>query len=255
MHHLDAGTAVVLAAAALVAGAVNAVAGGGSLISFPALLWAGYSPVVANITNAVALLPGYAGGTFGYRPELRGQGARARGLVAVSVAGAVVGSVLLLAGPASVFSRVVPWLILFSCAVLAAQPAVARRLRARNPGGSAGGGLHPALLAAQLAGAVYGAYFGAGLGVLMLALLGIFVDDGLQRLNALKGLLSLVINAVAVLCFVVTGRVAWEAVAIMAVASLVGGRGGVTLARRLDERVLRLMVIAFGVAVAGKLLL
>jgi uncharacterized membrane protein YfcA len=254
MHHLGAGTAAGLAAAALVAGAANAVAGGGSLISFPTLLWAGYSPVVANITNAVALLPGYAGGTLGYRAELRGQGVRIRALTAVSVAGAVLGSVLLLAGPASVFSRIVPWLILFSCAVLAAQPAVARWLRSRNAGAHGGRRVPPALLACQLIGAVYGAYFGAGLGVLMLALLGIFVDDGLQRLNALKGLLSLVINAVAVLCFVVTGRVAWEAVAIMAVASLVGGRAGVSLARRLDEGVLRLLVIAFGVAVAIKLL-
>ncbi|TMD96096.1 MAG: sulfite exporter TauE/SafE family protein [Chloroflexi bacterium] len=256
MHHLDTGTAVALAAAALVSGGVNAVAGGGSLISFPALLWAGYDPVVANITNAVALLPGYLGGTLGYRRELRGQWARARGLGAVSVAGAVLGSVLLLAGPAAVFSRIVPWLILFSCAVLAAQPAVARWLRSRNAGGGGGGGgLASPLLASQLLAAVYGSYFGAGLGVLTLALLGIFVDDGLQRLNALKGLLSLVINAVAVLCFVVTGRVAWAAVAIMAVASLVGGRAGVTLARRLDERVLRVLVIAFGVAVAVRLLL
>jgi uncharacterized membrane protein YfcA len=255
MHHLDAGVTAVLAAAALIAGAVNAVAGGGSLISFPALLWAGYAPVVANITNAVALLPGYAGGTFGYRPELRGQGRRIRALTVVSVAGAVLGSVLLLEGPASVFSRIVPWLILFSCAVLAAQPAVARWLRSRNSGSHRSRGLPVPLLASQLLGAVYGAYFGAGLGVMMLALLGIFVDDGLQRLNALKGLLSLVINLVAVLCFLVTGRVAWEAVAIMAVASLVGGRAGVTLARRLDEGVLRILVIAFGVVVAIKLLL
>ena len=256
MHHVDAGAAVVLAAAGLIAGAVNAIAGGGSLISFPALLWAGYAPVVANITNAVALLPGYAGGTFGYRRELRGQEARARRLLGVSVAGAVAGSVLLLAGPASVFSRVVPWLILFSCAVLAAQPAVARRLRSRRAAPAAEDGhVAPALLAAQLVGAAYGAYFGAGLGVLMLALLGIFVDDGLQRLNALKGLLSLVINLVAVACFLVTGRVAWGAVAIMAVASLLGGRAGVTLARRLNERLLRVLVIGFGLGVAIRLLL
>jgi uncharacterized membrane protein YfcA len=252
MPHLDATTAAVLAGAAFVAGGVNALAGGGSLISFPALLWAGYAPVVANVTNTVALLPGYLGGTLGYRPELAGQAARARRLVAASVAGAVLGSVLLLAGPDTLFRRLVPWLILFSCAVLAAQPAIARRLRDRH--GAARGAGTPALLAAQLIGAVYGAYFGAGLGVLMLAVLGIFVDDGLQRLNALKGLLSLVINLVAVLCFVVAARVAWEAVAIMAVASLVGGRAGVTLARRLDDRVLRLLVVAFGVAVAVKLL-
>jgi uncharacterized membrane protein YfcA len=253
MPHLDLTRAAVLAGAALVAGGVNSVAGGGSLLSFPALLWAGYAPVVANISNTVALLPGYAGGTLGYRPELAGQRARALRLVAVSVAGAVLGSVLLLDGPASVFSRLVPWLILFSCGVLAVQPAVARWLRSRN--GEGRGDVPTALLAVQLAGSVYGAYFGAGLGVLMLASLGIIVEDGLQRLNALKGLLSLVINLVAAVCFVVAGRVAWGVVAIMAVASLVGGRFGVTLARRLDDRVLRVLVIAFGVGVAVRLLL
>jgi uncharacterized membrane protein YfcA len=253
MPHLDAATAAVLAGAALVAGAVNAVAGGGSLISFPALLWAGYPPVVANVTNAVALLPGYAGGTLAYRPELAGQGARARRLVAVSTAGAALGSVLLLAGPEDVFSRLVPWLILFSCAVLAAQPAIGRWLRTRTA--AARGDASPLLLAIQLIGGMYGAYFGAGLGVLMLAVLGIFVEDGLQRINALKGLMSLVINLVAAVCFVVAGRVAWDAVAIMAAASLVGGRLGVTLARRLHEGLLRALVIGFGVAVAIRLLL
>ena len=207
MPQLDVATIALLSGAAFVAGAVNAVAGGGSLISFPALLWAGYTPVVANVTNTVALLPGYGSGTLAYRPELAGQGARALRLVAVSVAGALLGSFLLLAGPASLFQRLVPWLILFSCAVLAAQPAIARWLRSRRGGPAAGAGLP--LLAGQLAGAVYGAYFGAGLGVLMLALLGILVDDTLQRLNALKGLLSLVINLVATLCFVAAGRVAW----------------------------------------------
>jgi uncharacterized membrane protein YfcA len=167
----------------------------------------------------------------------------------------VLGSVLLLAGPGEVFSRVVPWLILFSCAVLAAQPAVGRWLRSRSPGDPGRDGVPVALLTTQLLAAVYGAYFGAGLGVLTLALLGIFVDDGLQRLNALKGLLSLVINLVAVLCFLASGRVAWAAVAIMAVASLLGGRAGVTMARRLDDRVLRGLVIAFGAAVAIRLLL
>ena len=253
MPHLDLGTGAALAAAAFVAGGVNAVAGGGSLISFPALLWVGYAPVVANVTNTVALLPGYAGGTMGYRPELAGQRSRALRLVAVSVAGAVLGSVLLLAGPASVFSRLVPWLILFSCAILAAQPAIARWLRGRA--GEERSDVSAGLVAAQVAAAVYGAYFGAGVGVMMLATLGIFLEDGLQRLNALKGLLSLVINLVAAVCFVVAAKVVWTAVAIMAVASLLGGRLGVTLARRLDDRVLRVLVIAFGVAVAIRLLL
>jgi uncharacterized protein len=245
----------LLTGAALLAGAVNAAAGGGSLISFPALLWAGYPAVVANVTNTVALLPGYGGGTLAYRPELAGQGRRARVLSAVSVAGAVLGSLLLLGGPAAVFSRLVPWLILFSCAVLAGQPAIAGWLRRRETDAGRPGERSPILLGAQLAGAVYGAYFGAGLGVLMLALLGIFVDDRLQRLNALKALLAFVINVVAAVCFVAAGRVAWAAVAIMAVGSMVGGQVGVAAARRLDDRVLRALVIAFGAAVAVRLLL
>jgi uncharacterized protein len=251
--HLDASADAVLAGAALLAGAANAIAGGGSLISFPALLWAGYPPVTANVTNTVALLPGYAGGTLAYRRELAGQGRRMRMLSAVSVAGALLGSLLLLVGPAALFSRLVPWLILLSCALLAAQPVIARWLRRRR---SAGRGERSwALLAAQLVGAAYGAYFGAGVGVLMLALLGIFVEDGLQRLNALKGLLSLVINLVAAVCFVAVGRVAGEAVAIMAAASMAGAQLGVVAARRLGDRLLRVLVVAFGVAVALRLLL
>jgi uncharacterized protein len=252
--HLDATTVAALIGAALVAGAVNAAAGGGSLISFPALLWAGYPPVVANVSNTVGLLPGFGGGTLAYRGELAGQGRRARVLAAVSAGGAVLGSVLLLGGPASIFSGLVPWLILFACALLATQPAIAGWLRRRHPDAGRPGERSPVLLAAQLVGAVYGAYFGAGLGVLMLALLGIFVDDRLQRLNALKGLLALVINVVAAACFLVAGRVAWVAVAIMAVGSMVGGRVGVAAARRLDDRLLRALVIAFGVAVAVRLL-
>ena len=253
--HPDAATVAVLTCAALLAGAVNAVAGGGSLISFPALLWAGYPPVVANVTNTVALLPGFGGGTLAYRAELAGQERRVRLLAGVSVGGAVLGSLLLLVGPASLFSRLVPWLILFACAVLAAQPAIAGLLRRRHPDAGRPGERSPVLLAAQGVSAVYGAYFGAGLGVLMLALLGIFVDDRLQRLNALKGLLALVVNVVASVCFVAAGRVAWLGVAIMAVGSLVGGQVGVAAARRLDDRVLRAGVIAFGTAVAVRLLL
>jgi uncharacterized protein len=232
---------------------VNAVAGGGSLISFPALLWAGYPALTANVTNTVALLPGYLGGTIGYRRELAGQRGRAVRLAAISVAAAVAGAALLLASPARLFRDVVPWLILFSCALLAAQPWLAARLarlestRAEDRA--------PGLVAGQVACGAYGAYFGAGLGVMMLAVLGIFLRDDLQRLNALKGLLSLVINAVAVLAFVIFGPVAWGPVAVMAVLSLLGGQSGVLVARRLPAPALRAAVIAFGIAVALVLLL
>jgi hypothetical protein len=258
---------VLLAAAAFLAGGINAVAGGGSLVSFPALLLAGYPALTANVTNSVALLPGYLGGSLSYRPELRGQRSRVLTLGSISVAGAVLGAVLLLAGPAGLFKRLVPWLILGACALLLAQPWIGRRVGEREAARMAAvatgerraprrrfGEVSPALLAAQLVSAVYGAYFGAGLGVIMLAVLGIFLVDTLQRVNALKGLLSLIINAVAVLWFAVFASVAWVPVAVMAPAALLGGVAGVAVARRLDDRVLRAAVVCFGVAVGVRLL-
>lgn len=250
----------MLAAAALVAGAVNAVAGGGSLISFPALLAAGYPAVVANVTNTVALSPGYLGGTFGYRRELAGQRRRALTLGLVSVTGALLGAWLLLVSSPKLFERIVPFLILLACGLLAAQAPLSRLLGRRPAGRDAPGAARTArrhgavLLAAQFLAAAYGAYFGAGLGIMMLAILGIFVADSLQRLNALKGLLSLVINLVGALYFALFADVVWVAVAVMAAASLLGGQAGVLLARRLNDQALRWLVIAFGVVVGVRLL-
>jgi uncharacterized membrane protein YfcA len=249
--HVNAAHIAILALAGMVAGAINAMAGGGSLISFPALLSVGYSPLVANVTNTVALVPGYFGGSVAYRAELEGQRAEVIRLGAISLVGAVVGAVLLLAAPASVFGRIVPWLILLACALLLAQPFV-RRLVEK---GEAEGTRHAILvLGAQFLAAVYGGYFGAGLGVLMLAFLGIFLHDTLQRLNALKGLLSLIINLASALFFVLFAPVAWFPVVIMALASLAGGHLGVQIARHLSNTLLRAVVILFGVAVAVKLL-
>jgi uncharacterized protein len=258
---LDLAAGALLAGAAFLAGAVNAVAGGGSLISFPALLAAGYPALTANVTNTVALCPGYVGGTLGYRRELGGQRRRAVTLGLVSVAGALAGSVLLVRSPAELFEAVVPFLILLACALLAVQTRLARFVADRlgphpEPGSEGGAGWRvPLLLGAQFLAATYGAYFGAGLGIMMLAILGIFVADTLQRLNALKGLLSLVINLVGAAFFAFFADVVWAAVAVMAVASLLGGQAGVLLARRLDDRLLRWLVVAFGVVVAVRLLL
>src|SRR5687768_4296059 len=172
-------TAALLAGAGLMAGGVNALAGGGSLISFPALLAAGYPPVTANVTNTVALVPGYAGSVAGGRAELVGQGGRIRSLAVAGVVGAVLGSVLLLTTPSDVFRAVVPFLILLACGLLLAQPRLAAHVQA---GGAshAGWGLQLSVLLA----AVYGAYFGAGLGVLLLGLLGVFLAERLQVVNA-----------------------------------------------------------------------
>jgi uncharacterized membrane protein YfcA len=234
----------LLAGAGFLAGAVNAVAGGGSLISFPALLAVGQPAVTANVTNAVAVVPGYLGGTIGYRRELAGQKPRALRLAASSVVGAVCGAILLLVTSERLFKAVVPFLVLFSTALLAVQPLLSRYAR-RPAGGEHGVRLH----AMNFAAAVYGGYFGAGLGIMLLALLGISIDDELQRLNALKGLLSLVVGLVAATYFALFGPVQWDAAAIMAVTSLGGGQAGVVLARRLDDAVLRWVVVAFGTAV------
>jgi len=256
MTSLEPAQIGLLAGAALVAGAVNAVAGGGSLISFPALLAVGYPALTANVTNSVALTPGYFGGTLGYRRELTGQRGRILALGAISAAGAVIGAVLLLISSAALFERIVPWLIFLACGLLAAQTRLARLVRDRRPDGPADADGHTApLFAAQFLAAAYGAYFGAGVGIMMLAILGIFLADNLQRLNALKGLLSFLISVVAAVSFLLFADVSLLAVAVMAVASLLGGQLGVLLARRLDDRTLRWLVIAFGVAVGLRLLL
>jgi uncharacterized protein len=251
---LEAPQVALLAAAALAAGAVNAVAGGGSLISFPALLAVGYSALRANVTNTVALCPGYLGGSLGYRRELAGQGARVRALGATSVAGALLGASLLLLSPAGLFEALVPYLIFLACGLLAAQPWLSRVVRERTerPGGARRRplGLH----ASQFLAGAYGAYFGAGLGIMTLAILAIFVADRLQRLNALKGLLSLLINLVAAVYFALLAEVAWSVALVMMAASLLGGQAGVVLARRLDDRLLRLLVVVFGVVVGARLL-
>src|SRR4051795_8760341 len=249
MVDLGAWEIALLGGAGLVAGAVNAVAGGGSLISFPALLAVGYPSVPANVTNNVALLPGYVGGTVAYRRELSGQGRRARRLGATSAAGGLAGAVLLDVSPPGVFEAIVPFLILLSCALLVAQPAAARAVERRGHRGRPG-----VVHAGTFLAAVYGGYFGAGLGIMLLAVLGAFLPDDLQRLNALKGLLSLVISAVAVVYFALFGPVAWAAAAVMAVASLVGGQSGVRIARRLSATALRWLVVVFGTGVAIVLL-
>jgi uncharacterized protein len=248
---VDAGTAALLAAAGFGAGAVNAVAGGGSLISFPALLAAGYPSIAANVTNSVALLPGYLGGSLAYRRELAEQGGRIRALAATSALGAAAGAALLLVSPAGLFEAIVPWLILAACLLLALQPraaAVARRHRG-HPGSRVA--LHATLFAAAL----YGGYFGAGLGIVLLALLGVLLPDELQRLNALKGVLSLLVAAVSAAGFALFGPIAWDAALIVGGACLLGGVAGVRVARRLPAPVLRGVVIVFGCAVAIALLL
>jgi uncharacterized membrane protein YfcA len=243
---MDAQTAALLAAAGFGAGAVNAVAGGGSLISFPALLAAGYPSVAANVTNSVALLPGYLGGSIAYRRELDDQRDRIRALAPTAAIGAAAGAALLLVSPASVFEAIVPWLILAACLLLALQPRAAAIAQRHTQGGHAGAPLHAGLFVATL----YGGYFGAGLGIVLLALLGVLLPDGLQRLNALKGVLSLLVAVVSAVGFALFGPVEWDAALIIGATCLFGGVAGARLAQRLPAPLLRGIVIAFGVAVA-----
>jgi uncharacterized membrane protein YfcA len=254
------GLVVLVAASGFVAGAMNAVAGGGTLVAFPALLATGMTARMANIVSTIGLVPGYAGGSYAYREELAGQGTRVRALAATSLVGGVAGAVILLVTPASSFRAIVPYLILASCALLFVQPRLTKRVadRQRRAAGAGPGATSDITLQVQVGvfiAAVYGSYFGAGLGVLLLGILGILLAEGMQRLNALKGLLSLLINAVSVIVFVVNGEVAWWYTAILAVAAWAGGAAGVGVARRLSPRVLRAAVITLGVVVAVALII
>jgi uncharacterized membrane protein YfcA len=246
---VDAADAALLAAAGVTTGAINAVAGGGSLVSFPALLATGLSPLAANVTNLIATLPGYVSASATSRAELAGQRARVRVLAAAAALGAAVGTTLLLVGPADIFAALAPWLVLLACALLAVQPLVSRWITRVEH--------HTAptrLVVAVGVASIYGGYFGAGLGIVLLAALGLTLEEPLQRLNAIKQVLSLVVAVVSAVAVAVFGPVSWASALIVGAGTLVGGRVGVGLARRLPDPVLRGAVITLGVVVAVVLL-
>ncbi len=249
---MSPGEALIVVLAGFLGGGVNAIAGGGTLLTYPALLAVGLPPVAANTTSSVGLLAGYASGSVAYRRELEGQTGRTRRLLVSAGLGGVLGAVLLLALPGESFETVVPYLVLASSLLLAVQPRLAKVLEARGRAG-----VHPGweVQLGVAVAAVYGSYFGAGLGVVLLAVLGVLVADDLQRLNALKGVLSLLINLVAALIFVVTGHVDWVAAGLVAVGAVLGATLGVGLARRLPAVWVRAGVVAAGVVVAVALLL
>ena len=238
---------LLLLGAGFVSGAINAAAGGGSLISFPALLVVGYPPITANVTNNVATVPGYVGGAFGYRHGLAGQRKRIVLLVVACILGSAAGVGLILVSSQSAFMGIVPFLVLASCALLVVQPKVSQWVGRRNgererPGVGA--------FVAQVFAAAYGGYFSAALGVAVLALLGLTIEDTLQRLNALKAFLQLVIGVVSAVGFALLTPVAWIAVAIVGFTSLIGGELGARFAQRVSDRALRLGIVAYGVAAA-----
>jgi uncharacterized protein len=254
---MSAADLVVVAAAGAAAGLINSLAGGGTLVMFPALLAVGIPARTANMTSSVALIWGYAGGSVGYRRELVDLGTAIRALAGAAVAGAGLGAAALLVTPADAFRSVVPYLILLSCGLFGTQERLRRRLAARRAGQPLWMDSRRSwdAIGGTLVSAVYGSYFGAGLGVLLLAVLGITLDEDLQSLNALKSVLALVVNAVAVAVFVVAGDVSWGYATLGAVAAFAGGRGGVSFARRLSASALRRAVVVAGTAVAVTLLL
>ena len=251
---MDLAELAFLAAAAFAAGAVNAVAGGGSLISFPALIAAGYPAKTANVTNTVALWPGYLSGTIAYRRELVGQRKRATALLLPSLSGALGGSALLLATPEETFSAVVPYLILFACALMAFQRPLSDFTVRHRLGVQHADHMPATLYGGVFLMSIYGAYFGAGLGIMLLAVLAVLLPDDLHRCNAMKGLLSFMINAMAVAYFAGFGPVEWAPALVMAVGAIGGGYLGVGVVRHVPPAGLRAGVVAYGVFVAVFLL-
>ncbi|MGY1827774.1 sulfite exporter TauE/SafE family protein [Blastococcus sp. SYSU DS0541] len=238
---------LIAAGVAFVAGGVNSVAGGGSLILFPTLVGLGLGTVAANVTNSLAQWPGYLGGVAGFRAEYAGQRRRLVRFGAVAALGGLAGSVLLLTTPSDAFDVVVPALVLLASLLLAVQPLVTRRLAGRAAGEPGG---DPAwLYLALFLATVYGGYFGGALGVILVRVLGI----GLQRLklaNALKSALSAVTATITLLVFGIFGPVAWTVVAVAAPAGLVGGFLGARIATRIPATPLRVLIVTFGVAVS-----
>lgn len=251
--------AVVILLAGIGAGTINTVVGSGSLITFPTLVALGYPPLVANVSNNIGLVPGSLSGAYGYRRELAGQRPRLLRLIPASVLGSLTGSTLLLLLPSEVFDSVVVVLIAIALVLVVTQPVISRRLAARRQSGaSAHEHLHrdvtpPVVLLVGLAG-VYGGYFGAAQGIILIAILGIFVDDGLQRLNGAKNVLALTVNAVASVVFVLTTEVDWAVVAMIAIGSTIGGQLGAKVGRRLDPRLLRTVIVCVGLVALVRLL-
>jgi uncharacterized membrane protein YfcA len=239
-------------AAGVAAGAINAVVGSGSLITFPTLLAFGFPPVVANVSNNIGLVPGNISGTYGYRRELEGQRGRLVGLGLMSLAGSVAGAILLLSLPASAFKLIVPVLILIACVLVIVQPRLSAWVASRREARGGRGSL--ALPAGVLLAGAYGGYFGAAQGVLVIGLLGNFMSESLQRINAAKNVLVTIVNASAAVVFIIFAHVAWLAVLLVAAGAAVGGLLGARFGRRLPPAALRILVVLIGLISAVKLI-
>jgi hypothetical protein len=244
--------ALAIFAAAVAAGGINAVVGSGSLITFPTLLAFGFPAVIANVSNNVGLVSGNVSGAFGYRRELAGQRGRLLRLGVLAAAGSLAGAILLLSLPASAFTLIVPVLILISCVLVIIQPRLNAWMAARRAGKQAHAS--PLLAAGVLVSGAYGGYFGAAQGVLVIGLLGSFLDDDLQRINAAKNVLVTIVNATAAVVFILFADVNWIVVLLIAAGSTAGGLLGARVGRRLPPLALRILVAVIGVIAAVKLI-
>ncbi len=239
---------ILLLAAAFVAGALNAVAGGGSFLTLPALVFVGMPPVVANATGTVALLPGYVSGALGFREDLQAPpGLSLRTLTVLSLVGGAIGAALLLVTDDKTFSKVVPWLLLLATVLFALGPILLRRLK-----GSAGEGTQGARASAgksaagMLAVSIYGGYFNGGLGILLLALFGLLGQTKLNAMNGMKNVVSALLTAIAVAIYAWGGVVAWPQALVMMVAATAGGYFGARLARRIPAPLMRAGIVLTG---------
>ena len=246
--------ALLVLAAGVAAGAINTLVGSGSLITFPMLLAVGFPPLTANVSNNLGLVPGAVAGAYGFRRELRGQRARVLRFAPASLLGGLTGAVLLLALPASAFAAIVPAFVALALVLVVLQPRLNRRLGRRRRADAPHGG--PVPLAATYGAGVYGGYFGAAQGILLLGILGLAIDDELTRVNALKVVLAGTVNAVAAVVFVIAApHIAWDAVALIAAGSTLGGHLGARVGRRLPATVLRAVIVVVGLVAIVKLLL
>ena len=245
--------ALVLLAASSLAGAVNSVAGGGSLITFPVLVWLGRDPIVANATNTVSLSPGSVAALYGFRRELVGLRRWIAWGTVPSLAGGILGALLLLRTPSAVFAGLVPYLILFATALFACSGplhALVRRKTARSRDGVPPSPPGPSFLFYHLLVSVYGGYFGAGIGIMMLAGLGLAGFAAIHRMIALRNYYAILINGIAAAYFILCGAVRWPDAAVLTLGQIVGSLIGARIARSLSPSTVRWVVVAIGVAMA-----
>jgi uncharacterized membrane protein YfcA len=246
--------ALLVLLAGVGAGTINTVVGSGTLITFPVLLAVGNSPITANVSNSLGLVPGSLSGAYGYRRELAGQRGRVIRYGTASVLGGATGAGLLFVLPDEAFEAIVPAMIAIALVLVVFQPRIAARLAARRDPRAAPRDGTPVTVALGYLTGVYGGYFGAAQGILLLAIFGLALDEPLQRVNALKNVLAMLVNLVAGIVFLLVAHVAWEAVALLAVGSAAGGQVGARVGRRLPPNVLRAVIVCVGVVAIVQLL-